>query len=104
MNNHPNQTIYVNNLFEKISKEDTKKVLYAVFGQFGKVIDVVAFKTNRLRGQAWVVFADVSSATNAIKLMQGFPLFEKPLKIQYAKSKSDALAKIDGTYFTKELG
>jgi hypothetical protein len=50
-----------------------------MFSQFGKVIDVVALKTYRLRGQAWVVFADVAAATSALRTMQGFPFFEKPI-------------------------
>lgn len=53
--------------------------MYAMFSQFGKIIDVVALKTLRLRGQAWIVFTDVSSATNALRTMQGFPFFEKPI-------------------------
>jgi U2 small nuclear ribonucleoprotein B'' len=50
-----------------------------MFSQFGKIVDVVALKTYRLRGQAWVVFADVAAATNALRQMQGFPFFEKPI-------------------------
>jgi RNA recognition motif-containing protein len=53
--------------------------MYAVFSQFGKIIDVVALKTLRLRGQAWVVFADVAAATNAKNTMQGFPFYDKPI-------------------------
>jgi hypothetical protein len=50
-----------------------------MFSQFGKIIDVVALKTLRLRGQAWIVFADVAAATNAKNTMQGFPFFDKPI-------------------------
>jgi RNA recognition motif-containing protein len=50
-----------------------------MFSQFGKILDVVALKTLRMRGQAWVVFADVAAATNAKNTMQGFPFFEKPI-------------------------
>ncbi len=56
-----------------------KKCLYAMFSQFGKILDVVALKTYRLRGQAWVVFSDVGAATNALRSMQGFPFFDKPI-------------------------
>lgn len=69
-----------------------------MFSQFGKIIDVVALKTLRLRGQVWVVFTDVSAATNALRTMQSFPFFDKPIRIQYAKAKSDAVRKIDGTF------
>ncbi|GIL58537.1 hypothetical protein Vafri_13488 [Volvox africanus] len=94
----PNQTIYVNNLYEKLSKEELKKCLYAMFSQFGRIMDVVTMKTYRLRGQAWVVFTDTAAATNALRTMQGFPFFDKPIRITYAKGKSDAVAKVDGTY------
>ncbi|EFJ51333.1 hypothetical protein VOLCADRAFT_103581 [Volvox carteri f. nagariensis] len=94
----PNQTIYINNLYEKLGKEELKKCLYAMFSQFGRIMDVVAMKTYRLRGQAWVVFTDTAAATNALRTMQGFPFFDKPIRITYAKGKSDAVAKVDGTY------
>lgn len=35
--------------------------------------------------QAWVVFAEKSMATNALRQMQGFPFFEKKMRIQFAK-------------------
>jgi U2 small nuclear ribonucleoprotein B'' len=54
-----------------------KRCLYALFGQFGKVIDVVCMKTPNLRGQAWIVFADIESATNALRATQEFPFFGK---------------------------
>ena len=37
----------------------------------------VASKTKSLRGQAWVVFEDVASATSALRQMQGFPFYDK---------------------------
>lgn len=72
--------------------------MVAVFSQFGKVIDVVAAKTYKLRGQAWVVFDNVASATAAVRGLQDFPFYDKPMRITYAKSKSDATAKLEGTY------
>ena len=114
----PSQTIYVNNLYEKLGKDgaspgvaagsgmrqleprqqagsaerrtsrtvcracllaELKKCLYAMFSQFGRIMDVVCLKTFKLRGQAWVVFTDAAAATNALRTMQGFPFFDKPL-------------------------
>ncbi|KAG0582972.1 hypothetical protein M758_3G101400 [Ceratodon purpureus] len=98
----PNQTIYINNLNEKVKKEELKKSLYAVFSQFGKILDIVACKTLKLRGQAWVVFDDLASATSALRQMQGFPFYDKPMRIQYAKTQSDAITKANGTYVPKE--
>ncbi|KAF9620742.1 hypothetical protein IFM89_014346 [Coptis chinensis] len=98
----PNQTIYINNLNEKVKLDGLKKSLIAVFSQFGKIVDVLAFKTLKHHGQAWVVFDDVTSATNALKQMQGFPFYDKPMRIQYAKTKSDVVAKADNTFVPRE--
>ncbi|KAK9139325.1 hypothetical protein Scep_009006 [Stephania cephalantha] len=98
----PNMTIYINNLNEKIKLQELKKALFAVFSQFGKILEVLAFKTLKHKGQAWVVFDDVSSASNALTKMQGFPFYDKPMRIQYAKTKSDVIAKADGTFVPRE--
>jgi len=94
----PNLTLYVNNLNDKINTETLKKSLREVFAAFGGIIDIVAMKSLKRRGQAWIVFRDVSAATNALKALQGFPFYNKPMRINFAKTKSDAVAKADGTY------
>ena len=94
----PNHTIYINNLNEKIKKDDLKKSLYAIFAQFGQILDIMASKTLKMRGQAFVIFKEVTSATNALRSMQGFPFYDKPMRIGYAKSDSDMIAKIKGTF------
>ncbi|EPS69668.1 hypothetical protein M569_05098 [Genlisea aurea] len=99
---HKNQTIYINNLNEKIKLDELKRSLNAVFSQFGKITEVLAFKTLKHKGQAWVVFEDVSSANSALRQMQGFPFYDKPMRIQYAKTKSDCIAKADGTFVPRE--
>ncbi|XP_021906798.1 U1 small nuclear ribonucleoprotein A [Carica papaya] len=97
-----NMTIYINNLNEKIKIDELKKSMHAVFSQFGKILEVLAFKTLKHKGQAWVVFENVSSASNAITKMNGFPFYDKPMRIQYAKTKSDIIAKADGTFVPRE--
>ncbi|KEH24386.1 U1 small nuclear A-like ribonucleoprotein [Medicago truncatula] len=62
-----NMTIYINNLNEKIKIDELKKSLHAVFSQFGKILEVLAFKTLKHKGQAWVIFEDVTSASNALR-------------------------------------
>ncbi|KAB5524587.1 hypothetical protein DKX38_022336 [Salix brachista] len=62
------------------------------------ILDVVALKTARLRGQAWVVFSEVTAASNAVRQMQGFPFYDKPMRIQYAKTKSDCITEAEGVY------
>eukprot|EP00088_Acartia_fossae_P002308 TRINITY_DN10928_c0_g2_i1.p1 TRINITY_DN10928_c0_g2~~TRINITY_DN10928_c0_g2_i1.p1 ORF type:complete len:225 (+),score=104.37 TRINITY_DN10928_c0_g2_i1:54-728(+) len=98
MDNRPNHTIYINNLNEKIKKEDLKKSLYAIFSQFGQILDIVALKTLKMRGQAFVIFKEIGSATNALRSMQGFPFYDKPMRIAYSKTDSDLIAKMKGTF------
>jgi len=93
-----NQTLYVNNLNDKINVETLKKSLREVFAAFGGIIDIIAMKSLKRRGQAWIIFKEVSAATNSLKSLQGFPFYNKPMRIAYAKSKSDVVAKADGTY------
>ncbi|KAH9730508.1 U1 small nuclear ribonucleoprotein A [Citrus sinensis] len=92
--------------------------LHAVFKQFGTILEILAFKTLKHKGQAWLVFKDVASATAAVEKMQGFPFYDKPMlmqsgdseslvksnvfRIQYAKTKSDIIAKADGTFVPRE--
>lgn len=97
-NIQPNQTIYINNINERIKKEELRKSLYAMFSQFGTVLDVVALKTLSMRGQAFVVFRDIPSATNAMRAMQNFPFYDKPMRIQYARKPSDIISKLNGTF------
>ena len=72
-----------------------------------------------MRGQAHVAFRDVQASTQAMRALQAFDFFGKEMvgpasvsltshgihmlinreqKIQYAKGKSDTIAKLDGTY------
>jgi RNA recognition motif-containing protein len=107
----PSHTLYVNNLNEKVKKDgklvfedsnqshlELKKALYAIFSQFGQIIDIMAFKTLRMRGQAHIIFKDISSSATALRSMQGFPFYDKPMRIQYSREDSDIIAKAKGTY------
>ena len=44
-----------------------------------------------------------SSATNALRSMQGFPFYDKPMRISYARTDSDMIAKMKGTYKDKQV-
>lgn len=98
----PNNTIYINNLNEKIKKDELKKSLYAIFSQFGQILDILVSRNLKMRGQAFVIFKEVSSATNALRSMQGFPFYDKPMRIQYSKSDSDIIAKMKGTFVERD--
>ena len=58
---------------------DMKYALFFLFQQFGEVLDVVLKKSNPLRGQAWIVYKDITAATNAKKMLHGFLLFNKEM-------------------------
>ncbi|XP_046523332.1 U2 small nuclear ribonucleoprotein B''-like [Equus quagga] len=102
MDIRPNHTIYINNMNDKIKKEELKRSLYALFSQFGHVVDIVALKTVKMRGQAFVIFKELGSSTNALRQLQGFPFYGKPMRIQYAKTDSDIISKMRGTFADKE--
>lgn len=59
MDLRPNHTIYIQNLNEKMKKEDLRKSMYMLMSQFGQVLDVVALKTLKMRGQCFVVFKEI---------------------------------------------
>jgi len=79
-----------------------KRALLAVCVPFGRVLDGVAMRAARLRGRAWVVFPDVASAGRCVRALDGFEFLGRPLRAAYAKGKSDAIAKLDGTYGTPQ--
>lgn len=94
----PHNTVYVHNLNEKVKKEELKKSLYHVFSRYGKILEIHAFKYNKLRGQAWIIFDDVQSAVNAVNSMENFNFFGKPMRVNFARVKSDLISKKDGTF------
>ncbi|OBZ84974.1 U2 small nuclear ribonucleoprotein B'' [Choanephora cucurbitarum] len=113
----PNQTLYVTNLNSRITVEgeninikmdsfsllivlklELKSNLYGLFATYGYILDITAKKTEKMREQAFIVYSDVASASTAKRSLNGFTFMGKPIKIDFAKTKSDAVAKLDGTY------
>lgn len=58
----------------------------------------MAKRNLKAKGQAFVVFDDVKAAERAIKEVQGFELFEKPMILDYAKNPSDATVQREGNH------
>ncbi|CAK0906971.1 unnamed protein product, partial [Prorocentrum cordatum] len=71
-----------------------------------EVIDITAAAAHaqKKKGQAFVVYRDISCATNALRALQGFPFLDKPMRIAYARTKSDVVALEDGTYKPRVKG
>ncbi|KAJ2665504.1 U2 small nuclear ribonucleoprotein B'' [Coemansia sp. RSA 1199] len=94
----PSQTIYIRNLNDKIQKDVLKHTLYGLCVAYGRVLDIVALKTLKMRGQAFVAFSDITSSTAALRQLNGRKIFGRPMQIEYALSKSNIVAQNDGTY------
>ena len=75
----PNQSLYIQNLPEKLQKPDLKRSLYMLFSTFGPVLDVTVVKSSKMRGQAHVLFRDVHAATQAMRACQGFDFFGREM-------------------------
>jgi RNA recognition motif-containing protein len=80
----------VRNLEERIQIDQLKEALREIFEEYGTIIDLVAKKNLKAKGQAFIVFDGPEAAERAIKEVQGFELFEKPMMLDYAKTRSDA--------------
>lgn len=87
------ETLYIQNLNEKIKIPVLKASLKGLFKSYGEVLDVVAHGNLRMRGQAFVSFESADVAKKALKEVRGFPLYSKPMQISFAKSRSDAVVK-----------
>ncbi|KAL8450943.1 hypothetical protein Emed_002242 [Eimeria media] len=100
----PNCTIYVSNINDRIKLKELKENLKSMFKQFGEIRQIVAMSSFWRRGQAWIVFKEEAAATAALNGMQGFVYHGQPLHINYALSKSDIVAKEDGTFVERPAG
>lgn len=68
------------------------------FSSYGHILDIVAVKNDKMRGQAHIVFNDVDSSTSALNGLQKTEFMGKQLEIEYARGKSHAIAKLDGSF------
>jgi len=111
----PCQTLYINNLNEKIKKAPLKKALYEAFSQFGRILEIVTtrgeaatnamakFQGNSEKNNSTAAFLLVNSLVSLLlSELSGHPFFDKPMRVSYAKAKSDIVAKKDGSYRPRE--
>ena len=75
----PNETLYINNLNDKVGKEELRNQLYALFTSYGRVIGIIALKGSKMRGQSFVVFSDLAGATAALRACEGIVFYDKPM-------------------------
>ncbi|OAL04132.1 RNA-binding domain-containing protein [Phaeosphaeriaceae sp. SRC1lsM3a] len=89
----PIETIYVNNLEERVKIDTMKQALTKVFQYYGPILDIIAKSSLKRKGQAFVVFDSEKSALEAVEEMNGFELYGKALKVSKAKTHSDETVK-----------
>jgi len=89
-------SVYVRNLEERIKVPELKEALTELFSEYGEIIDIVAKTNLKAKGQAFIVFDSVESAQKAIEEVQGFELFDKPMQLAFARTRSDASVKRTG--------
>jgi RNA recognition motif-containing protein len=94
----PSHTIYIQSLNEKLKLPELKRGLYLLFSQFGNVVEIVAHKSFKLRGQAWIIYDSIASATKSLQQMQGFIFYNKPIRVSFAKTESDVISKANNTF------
>lgn len=83
------ETVYVNNLNDKVSVNKLKGELESLFRKYGKIIQITAHKNLKMKGQAFVTFENKTASRAAIQGLQEHELFGKPMHVEYARSNSD---------------
>jgi len=101
----PGRRRYVNNARshqkktkKQVKDPELKAELRKVFEKFGKILQITSCCVFHLRGQAWITYDTEKQAAEAMESMKDKDLFGRPMHIQFAKKKSDIIAKRDGTY------
>ncbi|KAE8234927.1 hypothetical protein CF326_g43 [Tilletia indica] len=86
-----NETVYIRNLNEKVKLPVLKETLTNLFSLYGDVLSVTAHANVRMRGQAFVALGNKKAAHKAVKEVQGFPLYGRPVQVSFAKTLSDSI-------------
>ncbi|KAF2645259.1 U2 small nuclear ribonucleoprotein B [Massarina eburnea CBS 473.64] len=93
----PIETIYVNNLEERVKIDTLKEALTAVFKAYGPILDIIAKSSLKRKGQAFIVFDSQKSCLDAVEEMTGFEMYGKAMKVAVAKTHSDETVKAKAT-------
>lgn len=82
-----NHTIYIQNLDDGRNPQVLRQELTEICEPFGEILEIICMKSFKRRGQAWVVFKEISAARECLLSIQGMTLFNKPIRAHYAKAK-----------------
>lgn len=78
-NEPPSQTLYVKNLDDKLNKTDLRRELYMLASTYGHVLDVVALKSKKMRGQAHIVYRDTQTSFRAKQELDNCEFFGREM-------------------------
>jgi U2 small nuclear ribonucleoprotein B'' len=67
------------------------------------VLDISVIRSKSMRGQAHITMSSIPESSAALSALQGFSLFDKPLRVQFAREKSDRVLKHEGKYRPAEV-
>lgn len=81
------QTLYIQNLNDKINRALLKHNLYLLFSSYGDVLDINV----KMRGQAHVIMESKEAAVRSLKLLLDQSFFGKPLRIDFSRTKSQCI-------------
>ncbi|EPY31728.1 U2 small nuclear ribonucleoprotein B [Strigomonas culicis] len=84
----PKQTIYVRGLPDKVSATEVRRALYLYCTQFGPVEQLLHQNSTAMYGQAFIVFADVATATRARHFLHDRHFYGRKIQAFYAHKKS----------------
>lgn len=84
-------TIYLRNIPDSVSKNELKRSLYELGTEYGVLLDVVALKTDSMRGQAFLVYRDAVCAARALQGLNAFEFYGRRITAQYAQKASNAI-------------
>lgn len=85
----PSRTLYVRNLPDKLPKQRLRQLLHALFSAHGRVVWIVAEKTMKLRGQAFITFEQQTGATAALRALQSSNFLGRTVAVSYARQITD---------------
>jgi len=60
---------------------ELKQALFYQFSQYGEILDIIAKKNIKMRGQAFIIYKDINAATKAVNESQRFMFFGKPMVV-----------------------
>lgn len=91
-------TLYVSKISDKVSVNKIILNVFAAFSPYGTILDISAHHGLKRRGQAWVTYESIESASKAKKALNNIYLFNSPIKVQYAKHRNISILKLNGMY------